>query len=468
MKFASIRFKSTILFSSILFIILIIFSITIFLTVQHILFKELDNILKIKALEVAETVNKTQGFPIFPMVIDKYWLMKVENLNLKSDYINIVNLRGVTILHSNNFSDDVRDIFVKQMTYSPKRTFYKTIRNFKYQIRVINLPVIKNNFSHYVVILGTSLRPINQTLNQLFYFLAISIITVLILTSFLGLVLTRSILKPVTEVSQMANTISYKNLNQRISEIRADDEMKFLINSFNAMISRLENSFKHINEFSQHVAHELKTPLAIMKGEVEVALQKKHQEKEYKHILNSSLEEINRLNRIIKDILLLANLEYKQDIFNFEPFNLINFIKEIGDNSRILAKKKKIRLDLSIPEKKILINGDRVHLRRLFFNVMHNAVKFTPRSGKINLSVLINQKKAYITITDTGPGIPKEDLEKIFHKFYRSEKHEHIAEKGSGLGLNIAQTIAQAHQGDIKVKSKTKGSAFTIILPVIQ
>ena len=298
--------------------------------------------------------------------------------------------------------------------------------------------------------------------------MSIIILVILVLTSFLGLVLTRNILKPVMNVAKMANNISSKNMNMRIKELEVDAEMKYLIQSFNSMIERLEKSFKHINDFSSNVAHELRTPLAIIKGEMEVLLNKNHSVKEYKKVIISALEEINRINKIIKDILLLAKLEYNQEIYKFESLNLTDFIKEIGENGKILAKEKKIKVEMTLPFVPLYINGDKIHLRRLFFNLLHNAIKFSPKNSTINIIVSNMNHTTFVDIKDTGKGISDEDLPKIFDKFYRVQQANENPDLSSGLGLNIAQTIAIAHQGIITVKSKlNEGTTFTVSLPLV-
>ncbi len=469
MKFNSIRFKSIILFSTILFLILLTFSNGIYFTVRHVLYNNLDDELKIKALEVAEILNSYYRVPFRPMIVDSLRKLKIENLNLKNDYINILNFRGQTVIRSGNFKRKIKALFTKKISYSIDITFYKSIKSKDIELRVINFPIADNLYNPYIIQVGTPLKKVNTTLDRLKFYIIINIIIIMFVTSFIGIFFTKSILKPVMEVAKLANNISHKNLNIRLKETRVDEEMTYLIHSFNLMIERLEKSFQHINEFSGFVAHELKTPLAIIKGEIEVALNKKHNTKEYRRVMNSNLEEINRLNTIIKDILLLAKLEYEQDIYKFKSLNLSDFLKEISDNSRILAKEKKIKLTLIEYKKKLFINSDKIHLRRLFFNLLHNAIKYTPKNGQITISTTIKSRKVYINISDTGIGISKQDLNKIFKKFYRVHKNIYSTSKGSGLGLNIAQTIALAHQGKIEVTSKEKkGTTFTIIFPLIK
>jgi signal transduction histidine kinase len=261
--------------------------------------------------------------------------------------------------------------------------------------------------------------------------------------------------------------ISHKDLNRRIPDMAADAEMRRLIHSCNAMLERLEKSFAHVNEFSSHVAHELKTPLAIIRGEMELALSETRDPAEYERVITVSLEEVDRLIRIIKDLLLLARLDYNPDVFQFEKIDLTAFLEEIYEYTSILAEQKKLESALHLPGDGGFVEGDKVHLRRLFLNLINNAVKFTPEGGKINISLAVSGRTAEIRVADTGVGIAEDDLRKIFDKFFRSGS-QHQAEPGSGLGLSMARSIARAHQGDINVTSRLgEGAEFLVTLPVV-
>jgi len=269
----------------------------------------------------------------------------------------------------------------------------------------------------------------------------------------------------VVKATEIVEEISHSDLHLRIPEMEADAEMRGLISAFNAMIGRLETSFAHVNEFSSHVAHELKTPLAIVRGEVELALQEPRDILEYQRVLAVSLEEVDRLIRIIKDLLLLARLDYNPDVFSFEKINLKDFLAEIHEYTHILCAEKGVTSGLAVPGADCFVRADRVHLRRLFLNLIHNAVKFTPPGGDIRIHMATRGNDVRIAVSDTGPGISPADQEKIFEKFFRA--HDAKTAPGTGLGLSIARSIARAHQGRIDVQSISgQGSTFTVSLPL--
>jgi signal transduction histidine kinase len=172
--------------------------------------------------------------------------------------------------------------------------------------------------------------------------------------------------------------------------------------------------------------------------------------------------------RTINDLLLLAKLDFRPDVFKFEDIDFTKFLDEIHKQSEILASRKEIMVTIQIPDEPIYIHGDRLHLRRLFFNLLDNAIKFTPQKGRIDLIIRSEDKKVVVTVSDTGIGILEEDLPEIFNRFFRGEKKGTDDESGSGLGLSIALSIAKVHKGEILVKSEPgKGTTFHVILPLI-
>ncbi len=489
MQFNSLRFKTSVLYTSILGVVLFIYSAVIYYDIRNVLYRDLDEDLRIKANEISdiirayEQLGKIESHPVGFIteflsqeqvglnkrtIIDELWHSEVKTLNLKNDYIVILSSAGNSILVSENVKEDIEALFKKNLVFSTRQMTFKDLIDKNHKLRAINFPIkYKENF-YIVVQIGTPLSSALHVLDKLLLFMFLTVILVLFLTSFLGAFFVKNILKSVRSITEIANNISHKELSVRIEEYPVDQEIKYLIASLNTMLTRLEKSFEHINEFSSHVAHELKTPLAIIRGEIELALNDDRDKEEYKRALQVSLEEVSRLIKIIKDLLLLAKLDYKPDIFNFEKFNLSEFIRDIYENSKILSLDKNIDVTLQIANEDFYISGDKVHLRRLFFNLIGNAVKFTPKNGKIQMSLIRQDKQAVITIADTGVGISPEDIKKIFTKFFRVKGEDQSPEFGSGLGLTIALSIARAHDGDIHVKSELgQGTTFTVTLPLV-
>ncbi|MBF0594020.1 MAG: HAMP domain-containing protein [Candidatus Omnitrophica bacterium] len=489
MKTKSIRFKTTILYSCILGAILVVFSIYIFHSVRGILHKNADDELKLKAEQVVATVNayaEISGGRLPPTslmreflsdnavalpgkeAIDKLWNKHRWLLGAHKDIFLIADINGKALMQSDNMPLGAREQIEQRTLKRFKDIVFDDLRVDRAAFRGVNYPFTFASRKLLVLYLAVPMSSVNRVLSQLLVLIVIGIGAVVFLSLFIGSFLTRSILRPMTEVTLTANNITQKNLGIRIPEKDLDEEMLLLVDSFNQMIDRLERSFAHINEFSSHAAHELKTPLAIIKGELEFALSTDNSREEDRRVMAVALREVERLIRITKDLLLLAKFEYKLNIFKMERMDLTAFIEDIAQHSQLLAAEKSITLDTEIAGEPLWVEGDATHLRRLFFNLVHNAVKFTPCGGRITLSMRVAEHRALVAVKDTGEGIAPENQQKIFDKFYSVPRQEAREPGGNGLGLCMARSIARAHGGDISVESALgQGAVFTVSIPLI-
>jgi two-component system OmpR family sensor kinase len=281
-----------------------------------------------------------------------------------------------------------------------------------------------------------------------------------------GLSLAYKALKPVHDVTMRARKITAENLDQSIPVRNVDDEIGRLIHTMNDMIQRLHNSFEQVRQFSSDASHELRTPLTIMRGEIELALRNEKTPEEYKEILASQLEEILRLKSIIDNLLTLGKADHGALDMKLEEIHLESLIKDLYDDSEMLAHSKHIHVELKKIEP-ITIVGDRGRLRQLFLNLVDNAIKYTPDGGTVAISMERQNGSAVVAVEDTGIGIPQEDIVKIFDRFYRVDKARTRDMGGTGLGLSIAKWIAELHRGSIKVESElNRGSKFTVSFPI--
>jgi len=241
--------------------------------------------------------------------------------------------------------------------------------------------------------------------------------------------------------------------------------MDDLIGTINGMIARLEGSFKRMAEFTADASHELKTPICAMKGEAEVLLLKERKGEEYQECLAHFIEEFDRLNHLINDLILLAKFDTTQVELKRAPLRLDLLIQDLSDLFRVLAEQNNIALEIGTVEE-VTVMGDKMRLQQLFTNLIDNAIKYTPK-GSIHVTVERNEGAGLVKIMDTGMGIPKEEQENIFKRFYRVDKSRSKEIGGVGLGLSIAEWIVHAHQGKIEVKSElNQGSTFTVYLPL--
>lgn len=492
MKVNSIKFKFCVLYVAILGLILVIYRSVLYYNLHHTLYNESEGQLRRKAYEISNTIKSYADslgadkrafiFAVRRVLrqegshpqqnrigqLEQAWSRRMAELELKGDYINFLTDKGKLVVSSDNLEGELRNLFTKDIKEQDKESFGNIVfKKNNLNLRVINLPFTYREEGKFIIQVGTSFTPVVHALRGRLVRTAISIPIILLFAIVISLLLVTQILNPMVEITRTAKNISYENLSARVKVEKIDEEVKYLADAFNDMISRLEDSFKYIDEFNSLVAHELKTPLAIIKGEAELALRKERGAEEYRKALSINLEEADRMLKTINDLLLLAKLEYRSEAFKFEEVNFIEFLREIVEQGKILASRKDIMLNFDEPGIKIKINADKLHLRRLFFNLVDNAIKFTPANGKINLSVKREDKNVTVSIADTGPGIAEEDLPKLFSKFFRANNKGLNKKPGHGLGLNIAKSIAKIHDGDISVKSEFGvGSIFRVTLPL--
>jgi heavy metal sensor kinase len=285
-----------------------------------------------------------------------------------------------------------------------------------------------------------------------------------VLAGTISLLLAKATLGQVDQMVDTIRQVTEKNMDIRIGVPDSRDEIKKLADSLNDMLARLENSFESQKKFIEDVTHEIKTPLSIMRGEIEYYLEKNPTGEEYKTLLRSNIEEVNRITKIVEDLLLLARFDTHVMQLEMKDIDISILAKEIAEIFAILAQQKSIELVIDAPEK-IIISGDRNKLNRLFMNILDNAIKYTPVGGTIRISVKGEDGNVNISVSDSGIGISEENIQNIFNRFYRVDKG--YESSGYGLGLCIARSIVEAHQGHIDVQSVLgKGTEFKVTLPV--
>ncbi len=317
----------------------------------------------------------------------------------------------------------------------------------------------------YFVGIGRSLAE-NQRVMQQFTWLYVSLTPALILLGcLLGWIIAGRALKPVSAVARAAQRISGSNLTLRIPARGAGDELDYLIQTFNRMIDRLENSFRQIRQFSTDVSHELRTPITAIRGQLEVALFTAQNVDQYREAMLNSLQDTERLSQIVRALLLLSQAESGQLALQKTLADLSTLVHDIVDQFQIPAEGAQVKLlaDLS-PD--CTAEVDRVQIERMVSNLISNAIKFTPAGGEVSVKLARREEHLELVVEDTGCGIAAEHLPHIFDRFYRVPAADPTPEKGLGLGLSFVAWIAKAHGGRVDVESTLgKGSRFRILLP---
>lgn len=332
------------------------------------------------------------------------------------------------------------------------------------RFRALTLPVSEDGRLAYVVRVLGPLKSVEAPLRRLRLILLLVLPLAVVLSAVAGAWLAGRSLRPVDRMVDSARGISAENLQDRLPVPPTRDELSRLAVTFNGLLDRVEEGFSLHRQFWEDVAHELKTPLAIMKGEFEVALRTGGGYQENRDVLASGLEEVDGLIRLIEKMLTLARMDRGGAPLENDEVDLAALAGRAVEDFRVSAEDKGVRLGFS-GSGAVRVRGDEARLRGLVYILLDNAVKFTPAGGTIGVNVAPDGTMARLAVSDTGPGIPEDDLPGIFDRFRRPGRSS--KGRGFGLGLSIAKAVAERHGGRIEARSRPgAGSTFTLLLPL--
>ena len=276
----------------------------------------------------------------------------------------------------------------------------------------------------------------------------------------------RQALAPVAALTRAAEGLDEHNLGQRLPCRGNGDELDRLTAVFNAMTGRLEQSFQRIREFTLHASHELKTPLTILRAELETALDEESLAPAQRERLESELDELQRLAKIVDGLTLLTKADAGQVALEFEPVAFDELVRDNFADAQLLAQASGLTVNLAACEA-AAVRGDAHRLRQLLLNLADNAVKYNQPGGAISMALRRAGGSAEFTLANTGPGIAPEALPRVFDRFFRGDPAHNSAIEGCGLGLSIAQWIVAAHHGTIRLDSApAQMTTVTVRLPL--
>lgn len=296
--------------------------------------------------------------------------------------------------------------------------------------------------------------------------LAFYALPALALTLLGGWWLTRRALAPVARLAETADRITLHNLGERLPASGQGDELDRLTVVFNRMLDRLDGSLGQMREFTLHASHELKTPLTIMRGELETALRHATASSPHQELFASQLDEIQRLTHIVEGLTLLAQADAGRLVLHREPVRLEELVRDSFTDAQILAQARGLTVELAECSP-VLLEGDRHRLRQLLLNLTDNAIKYNHPHGQVRIGLHRNGTEARLEVSNTGPGILPQELPHVFNRFYRGSSTPPAPVEGCGLGLSIAQWIVTAHGGSIAITSDPgRLTTLTVRLPV--
>lgn len=335
-----------------------------------------------------------------------------------------------------------------------QRPIRLTLGGAEYRVVAADMETAWGESAHIVV--ARDIRHHTNFLEQLQGDFRLAVLVAALLTAIVGSLIVRRGMHPVRAIAHAAGRISAGQLAERIPEHQVPPELAELVHAFNAMLGRLEESFKRLSDFSADLAHELRTPIHSLRMQTEVSLGKARGIDEYRELLASNLEEYERLSRIIADMLFLAKAEHGLVIPHREAVGLKPLCEQLMEYYGLLAD----NLDLTLAGENLTVPGDRLMLQRAIGNLLLNAIQHTPKGGFVALSVTAQDDMAVIAIRNSGLPIPAGALDTIFDRFVR------LGQDGNGLGLAITKSIALAHGGSIAARTVDQLTEFTIALPL--
>ena len=320
----------------------------------------------------------------------------------------------------------------------------------------------------YTVQLGHPMHEEIETLDDFRKYLLGFAPILLLGASGVGYWLSHRALAPVDALARTARTISGHNLSSRLETLTTGDELQRLSDTLNEMLARIESAFLRITEFTADASHELRTPIALIHTEAELALRRSRDESEYRDALQHILVESDRTAKLIEELLALARADSGGEALNIQSLDLVTLLRESASKWAQDASLRNLQFEDRLPAAPLPLMADGSALRRVIDILLDNAFKYTPVPGKVTLSAEEINGRVVVSVQDTGGGIAPEDQARIFERFYRVDKARSRELGGAGLGLAIAQWIVHLHKGSITVKSELgRGSLFQVNLPAV-
>jgi two-component system, OmpR family, heavy metal sensor histidine kinase CusS len=309
-------------------------------------------------------------------------------------------------------------------------------------------------------------EPFDQALDHFRLIEKETLPALVLLASFLGYWLSGRSLAPVNRIIATVEMIGAQNLSRRLEVPKAHDELRRLTETLNAMLLRIETSFKRITQFTADASHDLRTPVAVIRATAEITLRRSRAESEYREALHRILETSIDTSELLENLLTLARADAGSAGMEMHAVDLASHVSKAQQRAALLAAEKAMQITASVPPTPVWVKADAIAIDRLLLILLDNAVKYTPKGGRCEIALSQSSGQAHISVRDSGIGIADADLSNIFDRFYRADRARNRDNGGAGLGLAIARWIAEMHGGTIAAESKLgSGSSFHVSLP---
>ena len=380
---------------------------------------------------------------------DEEWLEREHSaVAVNPVFVQFYNKNG-------NLEEKSPNLKVHRLIFNPQvkdYDFYDTQLVSK-SIRQIQVPIFQNSVKKGYLLVAMSLEDAKMVLNNLSEILIISYPLILFLLFIIARLIAGRSIKPISSIIETSNRITKDNLKSRIPLPQNQDELYTLSQTINKLLDRVENTIEREKQFTSYASHELRTPLTIIKGTLEVLIRKPRNQEEYHEKINFCVNEVNRLNHLVDQLLLLARFENQKQGVKIENTYLNAIILDTISQYSSIIKSKNIQI-INNFDKDFYVKSDSYLLSIIINNLILNALKYSNENGQISISISQNNGGTECSISDFGIGISSEDLQKIFDQFYRSKSIEYSEIKGTGLGLSIVKKLCEILSIETKITSQ--------------
>ena len=462
MNFRGIRVRLSLWYLAILVLGLGAFSVGSWFAMRSSLFHAIDHGLEDRIKGVEKFMNEQIASLSLVEIRDEFREHSV--LGPGGDFFQVCNEKGEWLYRSLPLEDN--QIPIRTPDKLDESALKENLIVQKTPVRFSSRRIVVRGES-YTVQVATPLPEFYGALERFSTILFLSVPVFILVASVGGYWISTQALRPVEEIRATAESISIRNLSERLTVPDSGDELQSLSETLNDMLVRLSDSVQRMSQFTADASHELRAPIALIRTTAELALQRTGLTPELTQDLKQVVAEAGRTNRLMESLLLLARADSGEDGLHKELTDWSLSVQEAVEQISVAAKAKNITVSLSTPDHPLAVVGDLEALRRLTFILLDNAIKYSPESSLIRVSMNDDGGQGTLSVADSGIGISAEDREHVFDRFWRADKARSRGLGGAGLGLSIAKWIVDRHHGAIRVRSEAgSGTTFEVQIPL--
>ena len=384
--------------------------------------------------------------------------------NLKDDgkYLQIRDEKGNWLFRSSRMIEENPDLPAPSRL--PEAGLISEFQRGGHPVRTLSYPIAVHGERYSVqtgIALDKSIALLASFRTKLLLFTPILIL----LAALGGHAMSRKALSPVARIAAEVQRINDRNLDIRLPISKAKDEISDLSRTLNQMLERIDKAFASVRAFTGNASHELRTPISLLRTEIEVSLNRPRKVEEYRSTLGLLKDQTVRMTGLVENLLSLARADAGAETITLNPVELRLFLRRIAETWKSVMDRAGLVFAVEIPDERVMVLGDEDSMHRLFSVLLENASKFTPAGGSIRIATDVQESQVVFAVEDSGLGIASEHKQHIFDRFYRAVPEGGSSAKGSGLGLALAKWIAERHGTELKVESELGfGSSFSFCM----